>query len=192
MRRKVFEQVRGFDERFTHPSVEDIDLGYRIRDAGFRIVLDPRVQGTHLKRWTLWSSVVSDIRDRGVPWTQLLSRYRAPQNDLNVTRRYRLAVVLSYGLVACLVGMMWRASLVLPAVMISATLVWLDRPYYQFFVRRRGLWFTVAWFPFHVLHHLCNGVSFAVGSLLYFGRRRFGIALPWALPLTPWSPRESE
>lgn len=192
VRRNVFEAVRGFDERFTHPSVEDIDLGYRIRLAGFRIVLDPAVQGTHLKRWTLWSSIVSDIRDRGVPWTQLLNRYHAPRNDLNVTLRYRWAVVLSYGLLACLVGMMWRPALALPGVLIVATLVWLDRPYYQFFASRRGFWFTLAWFPFHVLHHLCNGVSFVVGSILYFGRRWFGISLPWALPVTPWSAKESE
>jgi len=192
VRQSVFKAVRGFDERFTHPSVEDIDLGYRIRKAGFRIVLDPSIQGTHLKRWTLWSSIVSDVRDRGVPWTQLLNRYHAPQNDLNLTLRYRWAVVLSYALLGGLLGMVWQPFLALPSLLLAAGLVWIDRPYYRFFASRRGLVFTLAWFPFHVLHHLCNGLSFALGSVLYFGRRWFGISLPWALPVTPWSPRESK
>jgi hypothetical protein len=33
-------------------------------------------------------------------------------------------------------------------------------------------------------------VSFAIGTCLYAGRRWAGVALPWALPVTPWSPRE--
>src|SRR5262249_15079567 len=57
VRAKVFAAVGGFDERFAHPSVEDIDLGYRVRAAGFRIVLDSSIRGKHLKRWTFRSSV---------------------------------------------------------------------------------------------------------------------------------------
>ena len=62
----------------------------------------------------------------------------------------------------------------------------LDRSYYRFFASRRGLTFAIPWFPFHILHHLCNGLSFAVGTMLYLGQRWMGVALPGALPLTPW------
>jgi len=191
VRKSVFDAVGGFDERFTHPSVEDIDLGYRIRQAGFRIVLDPEAQGTHLKHWTLWASVVSDIRDRGVPWTQLLNRYHAMRNDLNLAVHYRWAIVLTYALVLCLVGALVQPVLLLPVLPLVAALWWSDRPYYRFFVRRRGLGFALAWFPFHILHHFCNGVSFVLGTILYAGRRWAGIALPWTLPVTPWSARET-
>lgn len=191
VRARVFEAVGGFDERFDHPSVEDIDLGYRIRRAGFSIVLEPAVQGTHLKRWTLWSSIVTDIRDRGVPWTQLLSRYGAMRNDLNVTIKYRVAVVLAYILVLCVATTIIFPWMLIPAVMVLAGLWIIDRPYYQFFASRRGFAFALAWFPFHILHHLCNGVSYVLGTVLYAGRRWMGIALPWALPLNPWSPRET-
>jgi GT2 family glycosyltransferase len=190
VRATIFMAVGGFDPRFAQPSVEDIDLGYRIRQAGFRIVLDPAVQGTHLKRWTLWSSIVTDIRDRGVPWTQLLSRYGTMRNDLNLTVKYRLAVVLAYALVLFGVGAFWQPLLLAPAGVVLVALWLIDRPYYQFFTSRRGLRFTLAWYPFHILHHLCNGVSFVLGTLLYAGRRWTGFALPWALPVRPWSARE--
>lgn len=190
VRAPVFAAVGGFDPRFAQPSVEDIDLGYRIRAAGFRIVLEPEIQGTHLKRWTFWSSIVTDIRDRGVPWTQLLNRYRTMRNDLNVTRKYRLAVVMSYALLVALAGSPWQPALLAAAALLLAGLWMIDRPYYQFFASRRGLPFALAWFPFHIIHHLCNGLSFALGTCLYAGRRWAGLALPWALPVTPWSPRE--
>ena len=190
VRASVFAEVGGFDPRFVQPSVEDIDLGYRIRAAGYRIVLEPSIQGTHLKRWTFWSSIVTDVRDRGVPWTQLLNRYRSMRNDLNLTLKYRLAVVMAYALVAALIAAPWWPALLLVGLALLAGLWMIDWPYYRFFASRRGLPFALAWFPFHILHHLCNGISFAIGTCLYAGRRWAGLTLPWALPVTPWSPRE--
>jgi GT2 family glycosyltransferase len=186
VRADVFAAVGGFDERFARPSVEDIDLGYRIRAAGFRVVLDPTIQGKHLKRWTFKSSVKSDVVDRGIPWTQLMQRYGGMRDDLNVTVAYRLCVVVAYALVISLLAAV-RWPLALTTVPVLLALLWvLDRSYYQFFVRRRGLWFTLRWFPLHVLHHLCNGVSFAVGTMLCLLHRWFGVTTRGTLPLTPW------
>ena len=186
VRSDVFVAVGGFDERFAQPSVEDIDLGYRIRMAGYRIVLDPMVQGKHLKRWTLRSSVKSDIWDRGIPWTQLLKRYGTLNNDLNITRAYRACVVLAYLVVMSLVAAWWVPGSLAAVPLLLGGIWFLDRPYYRFFVTRRGLPFALGWFPFHVLHHLCNGLSFVIGTTLYVGQRLTGGALPGALPLTPW------
>ncbi|MEO7916097.1 MAG: glycosyltransferase family 2 protein [Dokdonella sp.] len=47
IRRDVFDQVGGFDERyFLH--FEDLDLCRRVRDAGFKVLLDPSV---HVRHW---------------------------------------------------------------------------------------------------------------------------------------------
>jgi GT2 family glycosyltransferase len=188
VRAGVFLAVGGLDERFARPSVEDIDLGYRIRAAGFRIVLDPSGRGKHLKRWTLWTSLVTDVRDRGVPWTQLLARSGRMHDDLNLTVKYRLAVAAAYGLAFFLVAAFWQPVLLWAVPALLAALWYLDRPYYRFFARRRGVAFTLGWFPFHILHHLCNGLSFVLGTGLYLGQRWTGVALPGALPLTPWPP----
>src|SRR5690606_35080077 len=57
VRTEAFRAVGGFDDRFTRPPVEDIELGYRLVAAGYRIRLDPRFRGTHLKRWTFGNCV---------------------------------------------------------------------------------------------------------------------------------------
>jgi len=77
IRRDAFEAVGGFDTaRFPRPQIEDIELGYRLRERGGRIRLDPSIQGTHLKRWSLWPMFRTDFRDRGVPWMRLLMERR--------------------------------------------------------------------------------------------------------------------
>jgi cyclophilin family peptidyl-prolyl cis-trans isomerase len=102
IRREALEALGGFDQRFVRPSVEDIELGYRLTGLGYKILLDPTIQGCHLKRWTLKSAIVTDVRDRGIPWTQLMLKFARLDNDLNLQTNQRLAVVLAYSLLPLL------------------------------------------------------------------------------------------
>ena len=49
-RRKVFEEVQGFDENFRKPAGEDVDLGLKIRDAGYEINGSPEALVYHSKK----------------------------------------------------------------------------------------------------------------------------------------------
>jgi len=189
VRRHAFDQVGGFDERFERPSIEDIDLGYRLTRQGFRIELDPSLTVCHLKRWTLWSMVKSDVVDRGIPWTQLIHRYGGFGGGLNARPEYRLCVVLAYATVAAtLVGLV-DARFLLLALACAAVVVYLGRDYYGFFWRRRGAVFALRAVPLHFLYHLYNGVSFGVGTLLFVAARTFGVRLPGALPTQAAAPQ---
>lgn len=185
VRATAFREVAGFDERFATPSVEDIELGQRLRRAGYAIRLDPRCRGTHLKRWTIRTCARTDVVARGIPWTQLLHRLDRFPDDLNTSRALRASVAVSYALLGALLGAAafpYAALTVLPLV---AALIALNAGYYRWLRRRRGWWFAVRAFPLHLLHHLCNGMSYAVGTLLHVARRN-GYALPGSLPLEPW------
>lgn len=185
VRADAFRAVHGYDEWFDHPCIEDIEIGYRLTANGATIAVDPAIRGTHLKRWTLWSSVRSDIVDRGIPWTQLMIRVGATnQGDLNLTRRLRLSVVVSYLLVLFALAGLWWPGAWLGVPTALAALVLLNREYYAYFLRVRGSWFAVRVVAAHVLHHLCNGISFGIGTVL-FHARRMGLTLPGSLPLEP-------
>jgi glycosyltransferase involved in cell wall biosynthesis len=186
VRRDVFLALGGFDERFGRPSVEDIDLGYRLTAAGYRVRLDPSLRACHLKRWTLRGMIVSDIFDRGIPWTQLILRFGRFNSDLNMKSTYRACVMLSYGILALLAlsWLDWRA--LIPVPFFAAALVLLSPRYYRFFYRQRGLWFVMRVFPLHYLYHLYNGLSFGVGTLLFTVTRVTGHRLPGALPVDTW------
>lgn len=182
VRRADFMAVGGFDERFERPSIEDIDLGYRLSDSGSRILLDSSLAVCHLKRWTVWSMLKSDVLDRGIPWTQLILRYGQFGSDLNVRNTYRVCVVAAYLAVAFAALGTLDARFLWAVLPLVALLAYLGRDYYQFFWRKRGIGFVLRVFPLHVLYHLYNGVSFAVGTVLFLAARRFDVRLPGALP----------
>ena len=67
IRREAFDapSAASTATRYPRPSIEDIELGMRLHAAGRRIVLDPAVRGTHLKRWTLGSMLRTDLARAG-------------------------------------------------------------------------------------------------------------------------------
>jgi hypothetical protein len=115
----------------------------------------------------------------------LLHRYSAMRDDLNVSRAYRACVLVAYAALMFAVGAVWRPILLWPVFTCLLALVALDWPYYAFFVRRRGWLFTLRWYPLHVVHHLLNGVSFAIGTGL-FVLSRAGARWPGTLPAESW------
>ena len=89
VRRSAFDQVGGF--RREYGPIEDVAFGLELVDSGFRIALDPRLLGTHLKRWTLYAMIKTDIFDRAVPWATMVLNRRRFTNALNTSPPTRLA-----------------------------------------------------------------------------------------------------
>jgi hypothetical protein len=180
IRRALFLEAGGFDEQaYGRPSIEDIDLGYRLLrcfpDARIRLLKDLQVK--HLKRWTPLALLRSDIVDRGVPWTRLLWREKlhpagsgANTRDLNLQMSNRASVLLVWALLVCAAAgwlapvtwsIAWTGSLVCALALLS-----LNRALYAFYARARGWPFALATIPWHWLYYAYNLVSFALGTLL--------------------------
>ena len=93
IRSSVCAELGGFSPSYRRPSIEDIELGYRLREAGHRIRLLKSMLGTHLKQWNFLDMVRTDIFRRGVPWVALLLRHRSAPADLNLNRRAKIATL---------------------------------------------------------------------------------------------------
>ena len=270
IRRDVFLELSGFDANYKRPAIEDIELGYRMREAGRRILLDRELRARHLKKWSFWGLLKTDVVDRGIPWTELILRDQKMPNDLNLQISQRVSIGLVYvilvysaihafrwgghslvplfallfillsafwadgaehrslgvctvmiGGAAAIVLVAWHIHMraLIPLVVTSVPLLFLRHRYdsrvrwrrlnqwfnwlyilavavvsmrhlhdrkfivtvvccaliigtlnnrfYVFLAEKRGRFFALAAFPFHLLYHFYNGVSFVMGSLLW-------------------------
>ena len=154
VRRAPFLAAGGFDAAaYAVPSIEDIELGYRLRRAGGKILLDPEVQGTHLKRWTFRNMVQTDVFRRALPWGRLLQHPELAGAVLNVSNAERLKALIA--------GAFWAA-----AVMGLFHLPFLGAAFGLLLVA-----FLVSW-PFYVLLARAAGFPTALAGLflhqLYF------------------------
>lgn len=104
MRREIFLQFGGFNtKKYPNPSIEDIELGYRLSGAGRKIRLDKRIQVKHLKKWTVRGLLRADILYRAVPWTWLILKTQNLPRDLNLTHKSQFSSALVGLLVLLLV-----------------------------------------------------------------------------------------
>jgi hypothetical protein len=176
VRRRVFLEVAGFDAaRYPRPQIEDIELGLRLRGRG-RMRLDPGLQVTHLKRWTLLSVVETDVRQRAVPWSRLVLETGRLPDDLNLRRSQRLAAALApFALLgalgapmAALAGRPLLAAASLGALLASLVLC-LDLV--RCFWRRRGPVFALGGWLFHQVHLCYSAATFTVLAAWELSRR---------------------
>ena len=163
IRRSVFVAAGGFDERYTRPSTEDIELGARLVRAGHKIELEPSLSVTHLKRWTLLGLLESDVRDRAIPWTLLMLRERHIPNDLNVQWSQRISVALIY-LALSTILVYWPVCVGLAAVVIA-----INSQFYRFLGQRRGFFFALRAVPLHLLYFVYSGAAFLAACAMALG-----------------------
>jgi GT2 family glycosyltransferase len=155
VRRSRFFEVGGFnEERFPRPSIEDVELGWRLADAGARMQLDPGLQVTHLKRWTLTKLVTTDLRQRAIPWMQLALARGGLSRELNVSADQRVAAVIALLLAGGLISApVWPpARIALPFCAAAAVLI--NRKLYALFWRKGGVRLAVGGFLLQQLYYL--------------------------------------
>ena len=136
IRRHVFQQLHGFNEGYRRPSIEDIELGYRLRARGHRIALCRHITVKHAKRWTFAGLLRSDIRDRAIPWTVLQLAHGAIMNDLNVARSQRAAAGFIYLALLSAVLTFWNSSFLWGTAAALLPVFFWNRTLYRFYFRR--------------------------------------------------------
>ena len=164
IRRDVFLSAGGFNGGFADPSIEDIEFGYRLRQGGHRIRLAKDVQVTHLKRWTPWLLLRTDVFQRAAPWTRLIIRSGVLPNDLNVGTRSRVSVALVAVLGAALAAAVSSPWALIVAALAALGLLALNAGFYWFLWRVRGPAFTIAAVPWHWIYYACAGIGLLIGA----------------------------
>ena len=170
VKKSVLLQIGTFDERrYTRPEIEDVELGYRLRDAGCRIMLDPEVQCTHRKRWPLVGMIVSDFSRRGVPWARLLAErgmLTAPRGlSLGKTEQVSAATAIAFLVSASVAIISENSTWLVLSVGAIAGFLFANREFFRWLARSKGTGLTLASVPLHLLYNVVAVAALAWGAL---------------------------
>ncbi len=161
VRKSAFLEIGGFDvERYKRPSIEDIELGYRLRAHGGRILLVRDLKGTHLKYWTVKDMIFTDVFRRALPWSRLMLTQVGMTDDLNVSKSERLRAALAGFLVLSLL-----APIVLPGfawlpLAFFAGAIAVNWRLFDFMRGRKGVAFAILALLFHQVYYLYSTAAF--------------------------------
>jgi len=177
VRRAAFLEVGMFDAaRYTTPQIEDIELGYRLRDRGYRIVLDPQIQGTHLKRWTFGGMVSANFHHRGLPYGRLLLERGQLLNTqgLSVGSADKAStVIVALTVMAVAFAAVFQDSRwLLGALLGLAAFVYANRRLLGWFAHARGFWFATRAAAMHLVYHATNVAAIAYSVISHSLRGR--------------------
>lgn len=167
VKREVFETVGGFLSSYRHPSIEDIELGYRMKKAGYKIRLDKDLQIKHLKKWSFRSIVITDILRRAFPWSRLILEEKILPDDLNVSTKARLCVILVFLLILSIPLVWFNRNCLWGGALIIVLLVYLNRDFYRFLYKARGVLFVLASIPVHWLYFFYSGLALSAALIAH-------------------------
>lgn len=165
VRAEAFRRVGGFDaERYPEPSIEDIELGIRLRRHGYAILIEPDLQSRHLKEWRFVNLLRTDIVQRAYPWAQLLREHRIPPT-LNVSFGERLRAALAWMLAVATGAYLARFASGWWPVGLFAAAILANAPLFALFRRANGTPFALGAIAFHQFHYLYASAAFVACRL---------------------------
>jgi glycosyltransferase involved in cell wall biosynthesis len=170
IRKSVLFKVGGFDEWYSEASVEDIELGYRLQKAGYKIRLCKTLQVKNLKQWQAGSLIKRDLFLRVLPWTELLLRHHHFFHSFGLSHSGKASVILTHGFLGALVSSGWRPEALTIAGGLFLALAVLNAPLYWFFLWKRGVRFATRAIAWQWLYYGYCGAAFVLG--LFFWRRK--------------------
>lgn len=166
IKKEVFMEVGGFNENYHQPSIEDIELGYRLLENGYSIRLNKNLQVKHLKKWTLRNMIYTDIFLRAKPWTILLNSFKQwKTKDLNTKAEEKLAATLLVLALLSLAFSLFWSQLIGLVFMFCLVLIFLKRKIYSFFNSKVNFYQMPTVVLLHWLYLLCAVIGFVLGTL---------------------------
>jgi glycosyltransferase involved in cell wall biosynthesis len=182
IKRDVFLALKGFQTTYsTLAGGGDLEFGRRLKEKGYRILLDTTIQGKHLKTYTLWSLLRNDYT-RGKGWFQFAVGRKVLWY---VISKVRIANIYPCFIISVLVSLLFLIWLALspffrisPLIPVFFALVYfiVNFRLFRFLRRQAGFGFLLKAIPLSFLDHLVAGfgvVRGCLGCLGWLTRRWF-------------------
>ncbi|NNU16646.1 glycosyltransferase [Parvularcula sp. ZS-1/3] len=162
IRAQAFSRLNGFSNDILKPAMEDVEIGHRLAESGYRIRLVPKAQGKHLKNWTLKQLWRDDIHSRAIPWSTLIVHGRAPAKTLN-TRIEEKAKAVAVGFALLCLAVAFFVPAAWFGVAIGAiTYAVMNEHFFKLLYRKGGLRTAIAGVGLHAAYHFYSSACFSL------------------------------
>jgi glycosyltransferase involved in cell wall biosynthesis len=188
VRKDAFLSVKGFRTSYQNKyGGGDLEFGRRLRRAGWRIRLDTKIQGKHLKPYSLWGLLKNDY-SRGKGWFQFAFRERfltyviRKLRIANIYPGFILSVAISLFLILSLLLIPFHGVFIASASVLAGIYLLVNYPLLRFFRRRAGIYFALRVLPLVFADHLAAGLGVIRAGIGCLGwllpRRSLGLDVP--------------
>ncbi|MEO1721933.1 MAG: glycosyltransferase [Pseudomonadota bacterium] len=163
LRREAYEAVGGFSP--TSRFMEDVELGMKMAQAGYKIRLLPTLEGKHAKEWRFFELLRTDIWGRAVPWVRLMrSTFGRSLPMTHAASVWGRLSVLSVGVgLLAVPGLLIVPGFALGVIVLSLLALGLiNRSFLGSLWKRRGALEAAAGLGVLWLYYLCGGIGFAL------------------------------
>lgn len=165
--RKTFLAFGGYDTAlFVHPSIEDVELGVRLKSKGHRIRLVHQAFGTHCKDWSLWRVWHTDVVRRAYPWSELIADGRTAGLDLNVATGERITAFMAVASLACLLVAPFYGPALVGAIGFILGYAIRNRKFFGFLAGRLPLAGLAVAVAMHWCYHIYATATFVLVQLM--------------------------
>ncbi|HEU4712557.1 MAG TPA: histidinol-phosphate transaminase [Pyrinomonadaceae bacterium] len=180
IRREAFEAAGRFNEDFADCALEDLELGLRLDAKGYKVVLNPALQVTHLKHYTLRRLVWIEFVQRAIPYTLYLLNQRRLPNELSIQWHQRISCVLLYVCLAAFVCLLLFPSTFLVILIVTSLLIHglLNRKLFDFLRQEGGTIFALGGLLLQTLSYVYSAPAAFIGAAIYF-RKSLTLSSPY-------------
>ncbi len=171
---RSFRKSGGFTDKFL-PILEDVDFSHRLRQAGYRLVMNPAIQVQHIFNFSLYRSLRNAIR-KSMYWTIYSIKYGdlfADSGTASVGLKANVAVWFSATLLLLAFLLTDNKTFILLILLILAIDLFVNRGLLMAFYRAQGFLFAIAATLYYVLlYPAAVGAGALAGLARYFSTMR--------------------
>jgi glycosyltransferase involved in cell wall biosynthesis len=169
MRKDIFAETPGFNEKYRGASAEDMEMGYTLSRQGHRIAYDNRIKGVHLHHHGFGSLLRNNFRKSAdlVALIWRMSRQNKFAHGFSNRRNAYAMTAAMFVTAAALLSFLdvrWSALFAASALALAAS----NLPFYRFVRAEKGRGFVFKCVLLHYFIYMTAGLGAAVGTGRYF------------------------
>ena len=166
IKKRVFDELGGFNADLKTAAVEDYELGRRLTDKGYTIYYDPTVTVKH--HFPAFKKQVKLFFDRAFMWVYILKHYKRFDN-ICTTPALGLTQVCGFASVSLFIASLIKPVFICPALSMLVVFILMNMRFFKLTMKNEGAIFTLLAVPMALI--VASSITFGT----FFGMVNFFI-----------------